>query len=129
MSKGIVDFIIRIKNSYSARKDNAEVSYSKINQNILEVLKKENFIKDFRLVEVGAKKTLEVELLYHGLKAAVSDVKLVTKPGRRIYSKAKDLKTVMGGFGLAILSTPKGIITDKQAKDGRIGGEVLFKIW
>jgi small subunit ribosomal protein S8 len=129
MSKGITDLIIRIKNSYMSRKEVAIVTYSKINLSILEILKKTNFIKDFLLLEEGHKKTVKVELLYHGLKPAISGVQLVTKPGRRSYSKAKDLKPVMSGFGTAILTTPSGVITDKEAHKLNIGGEVLFKVW
>lgn len=129
MSKGITDLIIRIKNSYMSRKDEALVTYSKINLSILEILKKTNYIKDFLLLENGPKKTINVTLLYHGLKPAVSGVQLVTKPGRRSYSKAKDLKPVMSGMGMAVLTTPSGVVTDKEAQKLNVGGEVLFKIW
>ena len=129
MSKGITDLIIRIKNSYLSRKENAIITYSKINMSILEILKNSNYIKDYTLIEDGFKKTMDVTLIYHGLKPAMTDVKIVTKPGRRIYTKAKDLKPVMGGMGMAILTTPSGVITDREAKKLNVGGEVLFKIW
>lgn len=129
MSKGITDLIIRIKNSYMSRKDEALVTYSKINLSILEILKKTNYIKDFLLLENGPKKTINVTLLYHGLRPAVSGIQLVTKPGRRSYSKAKDLKPVMSGMGMAVLTTPSGVVTDKEAQKLNVGGEVLFKIW
>lgn len=112
-----------------SRKDEALVTYSKINLSILEILKKTNYIKDFLLLENGPKKTISVTLLYHGLKPAVSGVQLVTKPGRRSYSKAKDLKPVMSGMGMAVLTTPSGVVTDKEAQKLNVGGEVLFKIW
>lgn len=129
MSKGITDLIIRIKNSYLSRKEDAVITYSKINMSILEILKNSNYIKDYALVEEGAKKSIDVTLTYYGLKPALTDVKIITKPGRRIYTKAKDLKPVMGGMGMAILTTPSGVVTDKEARKLNVGGEVLFQIW
>lgn len=129
MSKGITDLIIRIKNSYLSRKEDAVITYSKINMSILEILKNSNYIKDYTLVEEGAKKSIDVTLTYHGLKPALTDVKIITKPGRRIYTKAKDLKPVMGGMGMAILTTPSGVVTDKEARKLNVGGEILFQIW
>lgn len=129
MSKGITDLAIRLKNSYLSGAETTNITFSTINGNILEVLKNEKYIESYELVTEGFKKYFTVVLKYYGYKPAMMDVKLVTRPGRRIYSGAKELKSVMGGVGIALLSTPKGILTNRQAKKENVGGEVLFMIW
>lgn len=129
MSNTISDFIIRLKNGYRSKKENIAVPYSKINDAIAKILKREQYIKDCQVKNESAKKVIEVILLYSHGEAAVSDVDVVSKPGRRFYGKVRDLKPVMGGLGILILSTPKGVMTDKEARKKHLGGEELFKIW
>ncbi len=100
-----------------------------MNLKITEILKREKYIKDAQLKRNGPKQIIAVTLLYQDGQPAVKDVQIVSKPGRRMYSRAKYLKPVIGGFGTAILTTPKGIVTDKEAKKMKVGGEVLFRIW
>ena len=105
------------------------VGYSKLNENILTVLKREDYIQDFQTETAGSHKSIIVTLRYLELQPSVTNIQVSSKPGRRMYSKRKYLKPVIGGLGLIILSTSKGVVTDKQARDLNIGGEVLFKIW
>lgn len=127
--KNIVDFIIRLKNGYLAKKETITVPYSKTIEKILMILKKENFIDDFILEESGKKKSIKVNLKYSHKMPMVTDVKIFSKPGRRLYVKANSLKPVLAGKGIAILSTPKGILTDKEARKLKVGGELWFHIW
>lgn len=129
MSNSIADIAIRIKNGYMAGKPVIAATYSKLNVTILEILKKEKFIADYRILEDGVKKTMQIELRYTDLQPAVSEVALVSKPGRRMYSRAKYIRPVLGGLGISLLSTPKGVMTDRDARKLKVGGEVLFKIW
>ena len=128
MSSSYIDLIIRIKNGYLAGKDSIVVKYSRLNCEILKKLKEHNFIKDF--VGDGKKiKEIVVYLNYNNKDPAFTDVKIFSKPGRRWYCSYRDIKPVLGGLGLSILSTSKGIITDKEAKKIKVGGELLFSIW
>lgn len=127
--KNIVDFIIRLKNGYLAKKETITVSYTKAIEKILTILKNENFIDDFILEESGKGKSIKVNLKYSHKMPMVTDVKIFSKPGRRLYVKANSLKPVLGGKGIAILSTPKGILTDQEARKLKVGGELWFHIW
>ncbi len=119
------DALIRIKNSYLAHREEASLSYSKVVVAICQVLEKEGFIKSTRH-EGG---DLIVGLKYQGQKPAVTDVKRVSKPGLRIYKSKTNLPWVLNGLGIAIISTPKGVMTDKQARKEGVGGEVMAYIW
>lgn len=129
MSSSVIDLIIRIKNGYSSKRENIDAIYTKTNEEIVSLLKKENYIKDYQVKEKNKKKNISIDLLYENGKQALNEVQIVSKSGRRIYSGVKDLKTVLGGLGIAVLTTPRGIMTDKQARKQRVGGEILFKIW
>lgn len=129
MNNSVADLAIRIKNGYMAEKPEIVVSYSVLNTKIIEILKSENYIADFSIKTDGAKKTIEVTLKYTNNNPAVTDVQVVSKPGRRMYSKAKYIKPILGGLGIAIMTTPKGVMTDREARTLKVGGEVLFKIW
>lgn len=123
------DLVIRIKNGYMANRDTIDGRWSKINENVLEILKKSGFIRSFTTQEEAGQKKLLIELLYNDLTPAVSGITQVSKPGRRIYKKSKEIKKVLGGIGIAVISTPKGLMTDSEARDAKLGGEVLFEIW
>lgn len=128
MGNSFIDLIIRIKNGYLARKDQITVLYSRFNERILRKLKELKFIKDFQ-VRGELKKQITVELLYKDKIPALTDVKIYSKPGQRYYVSYRELKPVLNGLGYSILSTPKGILTNIEAKKMKVGGELLFDIW
>lgn len=123
----IIDLIIRIKNGYLAGRESINTPYSKFREAVLIKLKKLNYIDDFKVVGNGIKK-ITIMLSTDDSKR-FTDVKPVSKPGQRIYVAVNDLKPVMSGLGYAIISTPKGIKTNIEAKREQIGGELLFYIW
>lgn len=125
----ISDFIIQLKNASLARKPSFTVPYSKFKASIAEVLKKEGFIKDFSKKGKKVLKNLEVELVYENNEPKVNDVQRVSKVSKRIYFGADQIRSVRQGFGKLILTTPKGIMTDREARKQKVGGEPLFKIW
>ncbi len=129
MNDSIADMIIRIKNASGMRKESVVLPYSKLKFAVLELLQKEGFIKSF--VKKGKKviKSIEVTLLYTDGVSKISGVDRVSKLSKRIYQKSKEIRAVKNGFGLLVLSTPKGIVSGKFAKENNLGGEVLFKIW
>ncbi len=105
------------------------VPYSKLKLEIATVLEREGFIKTVGKKGKKVKKLIEVELIYDDKKPRITDVERVSHLGKRIYVKASQIHSVKNGQGLAILTTPKGILTDKEARKARVGGELLFKIW
>ncbi len=121
--------IIRIKNASDSKKESVVFPHSKIKLAIAEVLMKEGFVKSFSKKGKKIAKWIEVVLAYDDGAARISGVTRVSKSSKRIYQKAKDIRSVKSGTGRLILSTPKGIMTDKQAKEAGIGGEAMFKIW
>jgi small subunit ribosomal protein S8 len=129
MNSTRIDLIIRLKNGYLAEKQSIAAPYSKLNMNILDILLAHGYIKGFTVEEDRNKKTLLIDLLYRGRESAVRDVKLYSRPGRREYAKRENVRPVLGGLGMSIVSTSKGLMTDTQARDQKIGGEVLFSIW
>jgi small subunit ribosomal protein S8 len=125
----IANMINMIKNGSLAERESVTVPFSKIKLSIAECLVKEGFIKS---VVKKTKKTfpvLEINLMYVDGQPKVNGVERVSKSSRRIYKGVKDIKSTRNGFGLMVLTTPKGILTDKQARKEMVGGEVLFKIW
>jgi len=125
MQNSVIDLIIRIKNGYMARKENIEVSNSHFNEEVLKKLIQLRFIKNFQAKD----RKIQVELLYKDRNSAITDVQIFSKPGRRFYVSHKDLKPVLGGLGYSIISTSKGILSNKEARIRKIGGELLFTIW
>jgi len=124
------DSLIRIKNGYLAGKDTVVLSYSKLILSICKLLSKEGYLQEVK----DDKKSITVTLKYDGAthatrKAAVTDVKRISKPGLRVYKSRGSLPWVLNGLGIAIVSTPKGVLTDKQARKERVGGEVLAYVW
>lgn len=128
MGNTFVDLIIRIKNGYLAKKEKIIAKYSKFNIAILEKLKKIGFIADFK-VTGEVKKEIQISLIYKEGMPVFTDVKIFSKPGQKHYVSYRDLKPVLNGLGYSIISTPKGILTDKEAKKLKVGGELLFNIW
>ena len=125
----IADMIVRIKNASDSKKESVVFPYSKLKLAILGTLLKEGFIKSFSKKGKRIAKFIEVVLIYENGEPKVQDIVRVSKTSKRIYHKAKDVRKVKSGMGALILSTSKGIMTDRTAKEANLGGEALFKIW
>ncbi len=121
--------ITGIKNSGNAGRSSMVVSYSKIKEAIAEVLKKEGFIKGYEQKTVAKKPSLIIELFVEGRTPKVRGVKRVSKTSKRIYKKSSEIRLVKNGYGSVILSTPKGVMSGRDARKEHVGGEVLFTIW
>ncbi|MBN2197820.1 30S ribosomal protein S8 [Candidatus Wolfebacteria bacterium] len=124
-----IDLLIKIKNAQAVNKENVKFPYSKINESILELLKKNNYIKNVEKKGKGVKRILDIKLGYENKEGLIKDIKLISKPSRRLYIGYKDIRPVKHGYGLLVLSTPKGIMTNKEARKAKVGGEMLFQIW
>jgi len=128
----IADMLTRIRNGVAARHDHVNMPASKLKVAIAQVLKEEGFIRDFELVDAerGPQRTLKVELNYTGKKEPVlSGLQRVSKPGLRVYVEKREIPRVYGGLGIAILSTPQGVMTGRDARRRQVGGEVLCYVW
>lgn len=125
----ISDLIIRLKNSSDAGKSSVEISYSKFAENIIHALKKAGYISSVEKKGKLFTRHLVVGLIYFDNSARIHGVERISKPSRRIYQKASDIRMYRSGFGNTFLSTPKGVMIDMDAKKLKVGGEVLFKIW
>ena len=125
----IADFIIRIKNASDARKASVSMPYSALKENIAHALLKGGYVTSVENKGKKIEKTLEINISYIGSDPKVHGVDRISKPSRRIYQKSKDIRMFKSGFGNVVLSTPKGILLDMDAKKAKVGGEVLFKIW
>ncbi len=128
MNNSIIDLVIRIKNGYLGKKDKIESPYSKLREEVLKKLAALGYIQGYQ-VEKGKIKKISIELMYEGDQAVFTDLKIYSKPGRKWYVTVKDIKPVLAGLGASILSTPKGILTNQEAKKEHTGGELLFEIW
>ena len=131
ISDPIADMLTRIRNANTARHDTVDVPASKMKVAIADILFKEGYIKNFELVDAGAFKNIHITLKYGQDKndKVLTGLKRISKPGLRVYANAEELPKVLGGLGTAIVSTNKGIITDKEARKANVGGEVLSFIW
>lgn len=128
MENSFIDLIIRIKNGYMTHLVEIDSPYSKFKEELLKKLAALKFIEKYKTQGDKTKK-LVITLFYPEDVPALTDVKVISRPGRRFYVSYKKLKRVRSGMGYAILSTPKGILTDQEAKKQRTGGELLFQIW
>ena len=131
MTDPIADLLSRIRNAHLAKHDRLDVPVSKLKLEICKLLKEEGFIKNFRVVESSSPTaTLRVFLRYSAEGVPViNHLERVSKPGRRVYKRADDIKPVRNGLGLGIVSTSQGLLTDAQARERRMGGELLCEIW
>ncbi|NJK47950.1 30S ribosomal protein S8 [Candidatus Gracilibacteria bacterium] len=127
----ISDMLTRIRNACSVRHPTTQVPTTKMTRSIAQVLKEEGFIEDFEETGEGIDKQLVIALKYKGKnrQPLINTLKRVSKPGLRVYSTSKDLPRVLGGIGIAIVSTSRGIMTDREARKQKVGGEVLCYIW
>lgn len=130
VSDPIADLLTRIRNANTVYHDRIEVPGSKIKRAIVQILKDEGFVRDYEWVENGHQGLIRVYLKYGPSKTRViSGLRRVSRPGLRVYAKKDMVPKVLGGLGISILSTPKGIMTDKQARTEGLGGEVLCYVW
>lgn len=125
----ISDLIVRIKNASDVGKESFSITYSSLKEAILNLLEKEGYVKSFSKKGKKLQKTIEVELAYDEYGPRVKGVERVSHLSKRIYSGAKDLKPVKQGHGLMVVTTPKGVMTNNEARKQNVGGELLFKIW
>jgi len=130
LSDPIGDMIARVKNAQSRSHKKVELPSSNFKAKIADILKNEGFIKDFKINSDDSKKTiLSLELKYHSGNPVISAFERVSKPGRRIFSSADGLPKINNGLGIAIISTPKGVMTDIDARKQRVGGEIICKVF
>jgi len=129
VSDAIADFLVRLKNAAARGKIEVEIPYSKMKENMLKIIQKEGFITEYKKIEDGRQGILKVSLRYKNKQPVLRGCKRVSKPGRRIYVSKKEIPSVYRGTGIAIISTSKGVFTDKEAKDMGLGGEVICYIW
>jgi small subunit ribosomal protein S8 len=125
----IGDLLTQIRNALRVRKEFIDVPYSKMKEGIAKILLLEGYLGKVDVLSRGNKKYLRIGLKYVGKKSVIENLKRVSKPGRRIYVDAQSLPRVQAGFGTAIISTSKGLLTDEQARQQRLGGEVICYVW
>jgi small subunit ribosomal protein S8 len=129
MTDPIADMIIRIKNALMAGRKDVTIPHSKLKEALSNLLVENGYIEKVEVKDVKPQAEIYVTLKYLGKTPAITDVKRISKPGRRLYSSATHVPKALGGYGLTIVSTSKGIMTDKQAKQQNVGGEVLCQVW
>jgi small subunit ribosomal protein S8 len=130
MTDPIADLLTRIRNAHLAKHDRLDVPTSKLKQEVCRLLQDEGFIRNFRVVEAETRNTLRIFLRYSpDGTPAINSLERVSKPGRRIYCGADDIQPVRNGMGVAILSTSQGLLSDRQARERRVGGELLCEVW
>lgn len=130
MTDPIADMLTRIRNAKERRHEVVDLPLSKLKVEIARILKEEGFIRNYRVVGESVKKELRVYLKYIDQEEPViSGIQRVSKPGRRIYVGKDKIPSVKGGIGIAILSTPKGLLTDQKSREAKVGGEVLCYVW
>jgi small subunit ribosomal protein S8 len=130
LSDPIADMLTRIRNANMAMNEKVDIPASKVSEDIIKILKYEGYIGDYKFIENRKQGVLRVFLKYGpDRERVISGLQRVSKPGRRVYRKADDLPRVMGGLGVAIVSTSRGLMSDKQSREAGVGGEVICKVW
>lgn len=129
MTDPLADMLTRIRNGQRANKRVVEAPASKLRARVLEVLQREGFIRGYERDENSGKPVFNIELKYHEGEPVIQVISRVSKPGRRVYSSVKDLPRVRNGLGISIVSTPKGVLSDAEARDANVGGEILCTVF
>ena len=130
MTDPIADMLTRIRNAVRVERQFAEMPLSKVKRGLADVLKREGYIWDWKEVDAEPIKQLRVELKYGpNAERVIQKIRRVSKPGRRIYTKAKDLRPILNGLGISIISTSRGVVSDREARQRNLGGEVLCEVW
>ena len=125
----IADMLTRIRNANSARHDTVDVPASNMKKSIAQILLDEGYIKSYQIVDDGTQGVIHITLKYNSKDKVITGLRRVSKPGLRVYAGADELPRVLKGLGIAIISTSKGIMTDKKARQAHVGGEVLAFVW
>ncbi len=125
----IADLLTRIRNAGVARHKEVEVPFSKMKWAICEILLDQGYIEGFEKIENNIQGTIRIKLKYYNRQPVIKEMKRISKPGRRIYVNAREIPRIKNGLGIAVLSTSRGIMTDKMARKLNIGGELLFTVW
>jgi small subunit ribosomal protein S8 len=129
MTDPIADFLTRVRNAIKAEKKSVDIPVSKMKVGIAEIMRKTNYIHDYSVVETKGKKYLSIKLKYYNGINVIEGLRRVSKPGIRRYVKFENLPRVRNGLGIAVVSTSKGLMTEKEARKLQIGGEVICSIW
>ncbi len=130
MTDPISDFLTRIRNASRAGREQCVAQYSKLRESLLAILKAEGFIRGYEVSkDERGHKTLVVQLKYVDQTPAITDIQRVSRPGRRIYFGSTEIPRVLGGLGISILTTPKGIMNDREARRNKLGGELICNVW
>ena len=129
ISDVIADMLTRIRNANDAKHETVDIPASNLKKSIAQILLDEGYIKNFQIVEDGKQGIIRVALKYVGKQKVIHGLRRVSKPGLRIYSNCEDMPRVMNGLGIAIVSTSKGVMTDKKARMANVGGEILAFVW
>ena len=125
----VADFLARIRNAIRARHQTLDVPASKLKTEIARILKEEGYISNYKTQEEEGKPVLRVYLMYGGTEAAIRDLARISRPGCRVYIGRDEIKRVQGGLGISIMTTPKGVMTGRQARREGVGGELLCEVW
>jgi small subunit ribosomal protein S8 len=129
MTDPIADMLTRLRNAAGARQKRVDMPVSKVKTEVARILKENHFIQDYKVLDDGRHGVLRVYLRYFEGRPVIRSLNRVSKPGRRVYRGSRTLPRVRGGLGIAIVSTPKGVMTDKQARAQNMGGEVMALVW
>lgn len=129
MTDPIADMLTRIRNAAGARQRRVDMPVSKLKTELARILKENHFIQDYKVLDDGRHGVLRVYLRYYEGRPVIRSLQRVSRPGRRVYRGAKTMPRVRGGLGVAIVSTPQGVMTDKQARARNVGGEVMAVVW
>jgi small subunit ribosomal protein S8 len=129
MTDPLGDMLSRIRNAQMRKKSKVSTPGSKLRANVLDVLQAEGYIRGYSTVEQNGQSEFEIELKYYDGEPVIRDIERISKPGRRVYASVRNLPRVMNGLGLSILSTPQGVMSDNEARDKNIGGEVLCRVF
>src|ERR1700679_4021098 len=129
MNDPVGDLLTRIRNAQMRNKSKVSSPNSKLRESLLDVLKNEGYIRGYAVVEKDGRSEIEIELKYFDGEPVIREIERVSKPGRRVYTSVKNMQRVNNGLGVSVLSTPKGIMADHEARDANVGGEILFTVF
>ena len=129
MTDPIADLLTRIRNAYLAKHETVEIPHSRTKEAIAKILKENGYVGSLRVTKHSPQPKMVLTLIYKGKIPAIEEIDRVSKPGRRVYVRTKKIPQTLGGFGMTIISTNQGIMTDKEAKKKNLGGEILCRVW
>src|SRR5271170_5629573 len=129
MNDPLGDLLSRIRNAQMRNKSKVSTPNSRLRECVIEVLKNEGYIRGYAVVEKDGRSEIEIELKYFDGEPVIREIERVSKPGRRVYTSVKNMPRINNGLGISVLSTPKGIMADHEARDANVGGEILFTVF